>query len=54
MALKCLTDISSTTTKDNEYEVIEETKDCYVIIADDGYATNILKDFIGIYFEVIE
>ena len=54
MILKCITDISSTTTKDSEYEVIEETKDCYVIIAEDGYATNILKDFIGIYFEVIE
>ena len=51
MVLKCITDISSTTTKDNEYEVIEETKDYYVIIADDGYATNILKDYIGIYFE---
>lgn len=51
MVLKCITDISSTTTKDNEYEVVEETKDYYVIIADGGYATNILKDYIGIYFE---
>ena len=51
MVLKCITDISSTTTKDKEYEVIEETKDYYVIIADAGYATNILKDYIGIYFE---
>lgn len=51
MVLKCITDISSTTTKDKEYEVIEETKDYYVIIADAGYATNILKDYIGIYCE---
>ena len=54
MKLKCLSNLSKTTTKGKEYPVIKETEHFYVIKADDGYMINVAKCFIGKFFEVIK
>ena len=54
MKLKCLSNLSKTTTKGKEYPVIKETEHFYIINGDDGYIINVAKCFIGKFFEVVE
>ena len=54
MKLKCLSNLSKTTTKGKEYPVIKETEHFYIIIDDDNNMTNIHKCFIGKFFEVVK
>ena len=51
MKLKCLSNLSKTTTQDKEYPVIKETEHFYIINGDDGYMINVAKCFIGKFFE---
>lgn len=54
MKLKCLSNLSKTTTKGKEYEVIVETKHFYAIKGDDGYVVDVAKCFIGKFFEEVQ
>ena len=54
MKLKCLSNLSKTTTKGKEYPVIKETEHFYVIKADDGYMIDVAKYLAKIFFEVVE
>ena len=54
MKLRCLSNLSKTTTKGKEYPVIKETENYYIINGDDGYMINVAKCFIGEFFEVVK
>ena len=54
MKLKCLSNLSKTTTKGEEYPGIKDTEHFYIINGDDGYMVNVAKCFIGKFFEVIK
>ena len=54
MKLKCLSNLSKTTTQDKEYPVIKETEHFYIINGDDGYMVDVAKCFIGKFFEVMK
>ena len=54
MKLKCLSNLSKSTTKGKEYPVIKETEHFYIINGDDGYMVDVAKFFVGKFFEVME
>ena len=51
MKLRCLSNLSKTTTKGKEYPVIKETEHFYIINGDDGYMIDVAKCFVGKFFE---
>ena len=53
MKLKCLSNLSETTTKGKEYQVLKETEHFYIINGDDGYMIDVAKCFIGKFFEEV-
>ena len=50
MKLKCLSNLSETTTKGKIYPVIKETKNFYIINGDDGYMIDVATCFVGKFF----
>ena len=54
MKLRCLSNLTKTTTKGKEYPVIKETEHFYIINGDDGYMIDVAKCFVGKFFEVMK
>ena len=54
MKLRCLSNLSKTTTKGKEYPVIKETEHFYIINGDDGYMVNVAKCFARKFFEEVQ
>ena len=54
MILRCLSNLSKSTTKGKDYIVIKETDHFFMIIDDNNNITNVARCFIGKFFEVVD